>query len=406
MARLRNSSPPRQTRDSARLVALASALDTSGSRVEDRYWEGLIEQTLTKHWRTHKNAPLDAALDYLAVENIGGYHALVEHAETLSESCTIEHEGKRYDALLIVAPIAAWTRYSIPAGAISAAHMQTISAQMHGHVLATDAKLALFAHLLSIDQMPRSFSETSQWLHRLAQQALGTSKTPPTLPSSDTDDEFAPLLADTRYIVGVVMAEQGQPLFRWQEALGTPEADRDACQTQWAEQIQPTIAQLLPGCGFECLLPDAYYVGNREADRRLRPLVLQAAIAWLESTLNQPASQLRAVIAACGEAHVEEYRVGFTTRQSNDVVYGCIWPFYGREDKPDAQDGELYEPDPSDDIVAHLNALGVTEIRRLPGLLPPEFCEDCGAPYFPNPLGEMMHPELPDDADPAPSHFH
>jgi len=214
------------------------------------------------------------------------------------------------------------------------------------------------------------------------------------------------MLADTRYVVGVALAEQGKPVFRWQESPGDTSSDRSACQTQWAAQIQPTIAQLLPGCGFECLLPDAYYVSNREADRRVRPLALQAAVAWLESTLNLPSSQLRAVIGACGEDRADEYRIGFTTRQSNDVIYGCVWPLYGRDDTAEAQDDELYESDPSDDVVTHLKTLGVTDFRRLPGLLPPEFCEDCGAPYFPNPLGEMVHAELPEDADTGPTHFH
>jgi hypothetical protein len=30
---------------------------------------------------------------------------------------------------------------------------------------------------------------------------------------------------------------------------------------------------------------------------------------------------------------------------------------------------------------------------------PLEYCEDCGAPMYPNPEGELMHAELPDDAE-------
>jgi len=406
MARLRSSTRLRHTRDSARLIALSTALNSSGSRIEDRYWEELIAQTLVKLLRAHHDAPLNAALEQLSKDSPGSYEVLVEQAETLSESTVIEHDGKRYDALLIVAPVVAWTRYHIPAGPIATPHMQAITAHMHGHILAADTKLALFQQLVSLDQMPRSFAETLQWLQQLAQQALGIGNTPPILPD---DIEIAPMLADTRYIVGAALVEQGKPMFRWQETPGQAGTDRSACQEQWTAQIQPTIAQLLPGCGFECLLPDAYYVSNREADRRVRPLMLQAAVAWLESALNLPASQLRAVIAACGEDRAEEYRIGFTSRQSNDVIYGCIWPLYGLQDIAGVQEGERYERDdfdPSDGIVAHLNTLGVTDIRRLPGLLPPEFCDDCDAPYFPNPLGEMVHAELPEDADTGPTHFH
>ena len=57
-------------------------------------------------------------------------------------------------------------------------------------------------------------------------------------------------------------------------------------------------------------------------------------------------------------------------------------------------------------IAALLKELGIAEIRRLPGIQPTEFCDDCGAPYFPNALGEMMHPELPEETDMAPMQFH
>ena len=165
---------------------------------------------------------------------------------------------------------------------------------------------------------------------------------------------------------------------------------------------QPTLAALLPGCGFESLLPDAYYVSNREADRRVRPLSLRAAISWLEGAVNLEASQLRAVVAGCGESRIDEYRIGFTARNNNDVYYGCVWPLYGREEDLPADEGQ---PDVVDEIAALLKEYGVNDVRRIPGLLPPDYCEDCGAP-FPNPLGELVHAELPEDAEAAPAKFH
>jgi len=426
MAYFRSSTPVRQTRDSARLMAYAQALDASGSRVEDRYWEGLITQVLTRLLRTGNDAPLEAALTRLAQENTGGYDVLVEQAETLSESTTITHEGRQYDALLIVLPIAAWTRYQIAVGDIAPAHLDALTAQLHAHVLATDTRLALLPRLVSIDQMPRSFSETWQWLQRLAQQALGAGAARLTLPD---EEDVANLLADTRYVVGVALTECGRAMFRWQEIVekkparkpkpasetdqeNTPEKvaektamDRRACEEQWVGEAQPIIAELLPGCGFECLLPDAYYVSNRAADRRVRPLALQAAVAWLESVLGIPASQLRAVLVACGEEEPEEYRIGFTVRQGNDVLYGCVWPLYERGDSH-GLDAEPGESGPEAEIVERLKALGVGDVRRLAGLFAAEFCEETNAPYFPNPLGEMVYAEMPDGTDDGPGHFH
>jgi hypothetical protein len=67
---------------------------------------------------------------------------------------------------------------------------------------------------------------------------------------------------------------------------------------------------------------------------------------------------------------------------------------------------ESGEIDVPDEIAALLKELGVSDVRRLPGIYAPEFCDDCGAPLFPNPLGEMLHPELPEEIDMSPIHFH
>ncbi|MGP1615463.1 MAG: DUF2863 family protein, partial [Pollutimonas bauzanensis] len=107
----------------------------------------------------------------------------------------------------------------------------------------------------------------------------------------------------------------------------------------------------------------------------------------------------------CGGDTIEEYRVGFSTRHSNEVIYGCIWPVLSKEEA--AADGtENQVIDVPDEIAALLKEQGIADVRRLPGIHPAEFCDDCGAPYFPNPLGEMMHPELPEETDLAPVHFH
>jgi hypothetical protein len=294
----------------------------------------------------------------------------------------------------------AWTRYTIPTGPINASALQALTAQLHGHVLAQAARLALMPHLVSNDQMPRTFSETWQWLHRLAARALGAETVKPVI---DTESETANMLADTRYLVAAVAVPQGQPIFRWQEHPEDSASGRDACLEQWIAQAQPTIATLLPGCGIECLLPDAYYVSNRDADRRVRPLSLRAAINWLEGAVHLQPSQLRAVVAGCGEERVDEYRIGFTPLNGNDVYYGCVWPLYGREEEGPADDSQ---PDTVDEIAALLKEYGVGEVRRIPGLLPPDYCDDCGAPYFPDPLGELVHAELPEDAESAPAHFH
>ncbi|MDX3905687.1 MAG: DUF2863 family protein [Pigmentiphaga sp.] len=395
MARSRSKSSSRLNRDAEKLVSLSLSLNGSGSRVEDLFWERELAALLEKLMHGGQDATIEAALETLYQRNAGAYEILVEQAETLSESITLQKDGQDHDVLLIVAPVVAWTRFSIPHGPIRADLQAALQAHLHGHILAGEARLALAPDLYSIDQMPRSFSATRQWLARLGAQALEL----PLPRTAPVETEVANLLADTRYVVGAVAVPQGAPVFRWQENPGKPDPTRESCLAQWVAQATPLFADLLPGCGFECLLPDAYYVNNREADRRVRPLSLRASVAWLEATLDLEPDQLRAVIAACGETEVEEYRIGFTQRHSNDVLYGCAWPLFGRDDdNPDM---------PAIDLIADLlRELGVTDLRKLSGLLPMEFCDDCGAPYFPNPLGELVHAEPPEDVDPTPVHFH
>jgi len=404
MARARSTtSSTRLNRDATRLVSLALALHNSGSRVEDQYWESELGVILNKLMRAGNDSVIDSALDHLSKTNLGGYEVLIEQAETLSESCVIEKDGARYDVLLIVAPIVAWTRYSIPACDIPIGTITDIRSHLQAHVLAANTRLAIMPRLASLDQMPRSFCETWEWLLKLGAQALDL---PGALPKLNTEPDAFNMLADTRYLVAAVAIPEGQPLFRWQEEPGELGEGRVKCLENWGNATQPLFAELLAGCGFEILVPDAYYVSNREADRRVRPLSVKAAVSWLGSALNIEPSQLRAVVAGCGEQRIDEYRIGFTQKNQNEVVYGCLWPLYGKEEDQPLLDCEPTPIDTVDEIAALLKECGVTDIRRLPGTLPPDFCEDCGAPHFPNPAGEMVHAELPEDAETAPAHFH
>ncbi len=400
MARFRARTATKLNRDAQRLVALAIGLDRSGSRVEDRYWEDQLAQLITKLLKAGQDDALESALEHLSQTGTGAYEVLIEQAETLSESTVITVDGIAHDALLVVAPLVAFTRYAIPSGPLSADLIHALTAHLHGHVLADGVRLAMVPALVSVDQMPRTFSETWVWMHRLGLQALGSETPRPVL---HNDSEPNNMLADTRYVVATLAVPAGAPVFRWQSTQADPLVARDQALLTWADQTQPTFASLLPGCGFEVLLPDAYYVSNREADRRMRPLSLRAAVNWLQGSVMLEPQELRAVVAGCGEERVDEYRVSFTARDSKDVFYGCVWPLYGREEDVGV-DGE--QATTVEEIAAHLKELGIAEIRQIPGVLPLEYCEDCGSPYFPNPLGELVHASLPEDVSEGPAHFH
>jgi hypothetical protein len=395
MPRTRAKSPPRLTRDAERLIALANGLNASGSVTEDRYWESQVSALAARLLENGNDAPIDGALDHLYQTNLGAYDTLIELVENESESVTAMQADRAWQGLLIAAPIVAWSKYSIPSGPIVRDDAETLKVHLQAHVLAEGARLALVPYMYSIDQLPRQYSELRRLAARLADAAVSGE-----VPRQDLSrlPETAHLLADTRFLVACAAVPRGQPLFRWQEDA-SGHAGRTGSLEQWIAQARPTLARLLPGCVFECLLPDAYYVNCRESDRRVRPFGIRAATAFLENALAAKPADLQVVVAGFGEERVDEYRVAFSLIGESDVAHGVVWPLYGRED-------ENAHPGPIDEVLAQLAEVGVNEVKRLSGTFAPEYCEDCGAPLFANSDGEIVHAELPEEADTQAAHFH
>lgn len=376
-----------------------------------------MDVLVQKLLKTGHQDTLDSALEYLFKTDLPAYDALMEVAEANSESCAIEVDGQHYNALLIAAPILAWTRFSIASGPIPAEIRTALNAHMHAHLLAPNTKLALAPTLFSIDQLPRSHAETYALTHRMAQAALkdATPRSATNLP------ETAPFLADTRYLVAAVVAPVGEPIFTWQATLHLQ--DRDHALAQWRAQAGPNVTRLLPGCSIELLLPEAYFVACREADKRIRPASIHAAVHYLTHTLNVSPQDLRAIIGAFSEDpgadRIDEYRIGFALRHSPEIVYGVVWPLYGQEDADDLDPTTLADtlPNPEEEdtdelrtpleeILALLRESGVVHVKRHSERFPTEFCDDCGAPLYPDPEAELVHAEMPEDVPSGTGHFH
>lgn len=415
MRRFSRTSSNKLSGDSQRLIALAQGMAQSSSRLEERAWEHSLDTVLHKMLKGGHQEAIDAALEQLFTTDLNAYDVLMEAVEAGSESCAVEHEGMHYHALLIAVPVLAWTRFSIASGTIPDEMRTTLCAHLHGHILAADARLAMIPTLFAIDQLPRSHAETFALTQRLAQAAVkGTQVKPLANPP-----ETAPFLADTRYLLAAVATPAGQPLFSWQATLHP--SDRAQALSQWRTQATPNITTLLPGCGIELLMPEAYYVACREADKQIRPASIRAAVHFLTNTLGVEANGLRAIIGSFSEEpgsdRVDEYRIGFTLRQSPEVVYGVVWPLYGQEDEDESAittfesltTPEILEMDlrtPLEEIVALLRSCGVTHIKRHNERFPIEFCDDCGAPLYPDAEAELVHAEMPEDAPSGSGHFH
>lgn len=415
MRRFSKSSSNKLSADSQRLVSIAQGMAQASSRLEERIWEHSLDGLIYKALKGSHQETVDAALEHLFRGELPAYDALLEAVEAGSESCAVEHEGVQYQALLIAIPILAWTRFSIASGTVSEELRRTLCAHLHGHILAADVRLAMAPTLYAIDQLPRNHVETFGLTQKLAQAAVkGTQIRPPA-----NAPETAPFLADTRYLLAAVAAPAGMPLFGWQESLN-PEG-RAAALEQWRTQAMPNIATLLPGCGIDLLMPEAYYIACREADKQIRPASIRAAVHFLTNTLGVEPSALRAVIGSFSEdpmgGRVDEYRIGFTMRQNPDVIYGVVWPLYDQEDEDEAAVSSfesLAAPEvldtglctPLEEIIALLRSCGVTHVKRHAERFPMEFCDDCGAPLYPDPDAELVHAEMPEDTPASTGHFH
>lgn len=386
MKRRRLYGRPRLARDAERLAWLAQALADSGSRLEDAYLESEMAALIEKLLRGEEEDALNQALDRLHESNGRAYDDL---ADMIEAACEISRDGDTW-RLMLALPVLAWSRYAIPARALPKTALDAFRAQLSGHILAADTRVFLADYLFSPDQLPQGYSDTrvmAEALWASAAQGSDLHIDPDSLPESQS------FVSDVRYMLAVVQVPQGRPVFRWNEADG----NREQAVAAWREQAGANLQPLMTGSAFELLQPDAYFAAWRRADRETRPFALVAAVEYLKSLFNLPANRLRAVAAPYYDRWLEEWRVGFTTLDSEDVVHGVTWPLLTGEDE---------NSDIAGAIEAILKEAGIGEVRILDARMPLEYCDDCGAPLFPNPDSESVHAELPEEMQGSPAHLH
>lgn len=389
MKRSPSSRRGRSSREADRLIQLAEGLARSGSRAEDRFWERQLETEISAQLHAGDEGALNVALDRLADSDSHAYEELADALEGCVEFAAAG-QGQDRDVMLFAAPILAWSRVKLPARSIPTAQLDDLTAQLKAEIFATGARLSLTDYLWSPDQLPETFGETIELRVKLAAALERRAQL-----RIDVADlrEAMPFLADVRYLVGAVSVEPGGAIFRWQET----DVDRDKARDAWISKAKGSLEALFTACAFEPQLPGAYYVSCREADQAARPFSVRASTAFLSTTLNIEPAQLRVTIGACYDRRLEEFRLGFSVGENDEVIHGVVWPLLGAED--DAADT-------IEEIERVLRESGIEQLGLLDQRLPLEYCDDCGVPLYPNPEGELVHAELPEQMDLPSQHLH
>lgn len=382
MKRTRFGSRDRLSRDAAELQRLATGLSESGGKLEDSYWENQLAEIVDSLLKNGAEDDINTALDRLFEANPRAHDELADMVESRAETSRMDFKGADFDIQLFAAPILAWSRFSIPSCALPKATVEALATHLGAHVFGADTRVALADYLFSPDQLPRSFCDTWQLTQTLGQATLAGEHLKV---ESEGMPETNRFLSDVRYLVGAIAMPRGKALFRWNEKDG----NKETALKEWIKQGSPNLEPLLTGCAWEPLLPDAYHAGCRNADRLSRPYSLKASVAFLQTMLGLMPAEIRAVVGPCYDRRMEEYRVGLGPKDADDTYHGIVWPLLGAEDEATDAAGE---------IEAVLREAGVKEVVFLDHHFPMEFCDDCGAPLFPNAEAELAHAEMPEQA--------
>ena len=260
----------------------------------------------------------------------------------------------------------AWSRYRIPATP-SPPPMANLRSSSRPTSWPRDVKLALADFLFSPDQLPQGYCATADFATRLGKaagrhrpahrdrQPAGNRPVPVRHPLPARRRWSCPRAPDLP-----LAGKKTAPCGHWTNGGPGRRLHRPAAHRL---RLRGRAAQRL--------------LRRQPRSRQGRALLDPGLVAFLSTTLDAPATGLRAVVAPFFERQVEEFRIGFTAARSSDVVHGVVAAARrrGRAARPSAE------------IEATLRACGIADILVLDNEFPMEYCDDCGAPCTPSPEG-------------------
>ena len=373
----------RQSPRLLRIAHLAESLADSASWLEKSFWE---RQLLTLCQRTLAEGDeksLEGAIERLYKSSGVAYEALLDTIEAACETrFALEDKKHLYDAQLFAMPVMVWSRFSLPTCRIPGDILTALHRALGEQIMAPDTRYSIADSLLSSEQMPGNYVGTYALCGKILHDFLAGQTS--CLVSHDHLDENTSFLADARYLIGIVTAKTGSPLFRWQ----TEGLMRESVQSQWDSVATDIMRPVLLTCASQWLLPSPFHSALRQTDAAIRQYALNAALAWLGTTINIEASAITVIIAPFYDIELLEYRISFILPTSPRVAHGCVWQLTEYEDE---------QTDVPRQIERTLRDNGATRIKVLEEHFRMEYCYDCGSPLFVDGEGELVHAEFPEE---------
>ena len=127
-----------------------------------------------------------------------------------------------------------------------------------------------------------------------------------------------------------------------------------------------SVAVYLAAVGFSALFwgPAADRFGRR-------PTYLVTVVSFLATTLGVSANTLTAVVGGCYNRQLEEFRIGFSVGDADEVIHGVVWPLLGAEDEmsdlaEEIEAGGLAFPGGIEGFLANRTAAARAEWRGAP----------------------------------------
>ena len=174
-----------------------------------------------------------------------------------------------------------------------------------------------------------------------------------------------------RMIVGALPGDGGRAVLRLAEMTTPVEEARQTCLGVWRTQGGNAIKPLLVGFPHDLTLPRSFFAPAAMPIWLRAPTRSAPRCRSSEAVTGTTPDKIVATIGGCWGNGLEEYRIGFTLGDSEEVVHTAVC---GRWCPMKATTRQWWMRSK-----ALLRAANVGTIVHLEEQLPLEFCDDCGA---------------------------